>query len=42
MEMRFPFWKKLAHYYYERSLLSECIETLNKILDIDPDNEILN
>ncbi len=32
--------EKLAHYYYERSLLSECIETLNKILDIDPDNEI--
>jgi tetratricopeptide (TPR) repeat protein len=32
--------ERLAHYYYERNLLSECIETLNKILDIDPDNEI--
>ena len=32
--------EKLAHYYYERNMLSECIETLNKILDIDPDNEI--
>ena len=32
--------ERLAHYYYERNLLAECIETLNKILDIDPDNEI--
>jgi tetratricopeptide (TPR) repeat protein len=32
--------EKLAHYYYEKNMLPECIETLNKILDIDPDNEI--
>ncbi len=32
--------EKLAHYYHENNMLPECIETLNKILDIDPQNEI--
>lgn len=32
--------EKLAHYYHEKNMLPECIETLNKILDIDPHNEI--
>lgn len=32
--------EKLANYYHEKNMLPECIETLNKILDIDPQNEI--